>query len=199
MLIKRLLVAVAMGLGCTPAAALAQTSPVRPGARVRATHTCGPLASATQRTDRLCTVTGSFVQIRADTLAVSTGDSTAHFALDSLVRFEVSYGQRTYRWIGAGAGLVSGVGLSYLVLHSGGSTSLCDRSANQDAMSARECLGVMALGGLAGAGLGALAGSLIRTERWVGLPIGYLRIGLAPGASPRVAVHFRVRGRGPRF
>lgn len=45
-------------------------------------------------------------------------------------------------------------------ISSGGSTSRCDRSANQDAMSPSECHGLTLLGGIVGAGLGAAVGAL---------------------------------------
>ena len=59
---------------------------------------------------------------------------------------------------GAVLGALVGIAGTYLLLHHGGSTSLCDASANQDAMGRRECLGLTVLGGLAGAGLGAWIG-----------------------------------------
>jgi hypothetical protein len=62
---------------------------------------------------------------------------------------------------GAILGFVVGAVATYVVTHSGGSTAPCDRSANQDAMSSAECAGLVVLGGLAGAGVGALIGSQI--------------------------------------
>jgi hypothetical protein len=72
---------------------------------------------------------------------------------------------RSHVLAGAAVGLLVGAGVTYAVLHSGGSTSLCDQSANQDAMAPRECAGLTALGGLAGAGVGAVIGARIRTGR----------------------------------
>ena len=43
-----------------------------------------------------------------------------------------------------------------------------------------ECVVVAALGGVAGAGLGAIIGALVRTERWQDVPVERLRVGLAP-------------------
>ena len=88
------------------------------------------------------------------------------------------------RLIGAGVGFVVGAGVTYFVLHQGGSTSPCDRSANQDAMSAGECVGLAALGGLAGAGLGAIAGGFFRTER-LPHPLHRLRLSLMRGGTAR--------------
>jgi hypothetical protein len=60
--------------------------------------------------------------------------------------------------IGAGIGFLIGAGATWAVLHSGGSTALCDRDANQDAIRQRECIGITVLGGGAGALLGAAVG-----------------------------------------
>ncbi|MBM4185858.1 MAG: hypothetical protein FJ206_00975 [Gemmatimonadetes bacterium] len=71
-------------------------------------------------------------------------------------------GRRSHWLLGAAIGFGAGAVVTYLVLHSGGSTAPCNRSANQDAMSGGECLGLTALGGVAGAGLGALVGGLVK-------------------------------------
>jgi len=71
--------------------------------------------------------------------------------------------------------ILGGVG-TYALLHSGGSTSRCDRSSNQDAMSSRECAGLTVLGGLGGAGLGFLVSRLLRTERWISVPVGRIDV-----------------------
>jgi hypothetical protein len=71
----------------------------------------------------------------------------------------------TSHWlIGAIGGFVVGATATYFVLHSGGSTSKCDRDANQDALNRGECAGLIALGGLVGAGAGALIGSRFRSD-----------------------------------
>lgn len=72
---------------------------------------------------------------------------------------------KSYWLIGALGGFVVGATATYFVLHSGGSTSKCDRDANQDALSRGECTGLVVLGGLVGAGAGALIGSRIRSDR----------------------------------
>jgi hypothetical protein len=66
---------------------------------------------------------------------------------------------RSHWLTGALIGLAVGAGATYLVLHSGGSTSLCNRSENQDALNGGECAGLTAAGGLVGAGIGALVGA----------------------------------------
>lgn len=71
------------------------------------------------------------------------------------------FGGGSYWLPGAVIGLSVGAGATFLVLHSGGSTAPCDRAKNQDAMEPRECLGLVAVGGVAGAVIGAVAGSFI--------------------------------------
>jgi hypothetical protein len=65
---------------------------------------------------------------------------------------------RQHTLVGAGVGLLVGAAATYAVLYSGGSTSLCNRSANQDAMNVRECTALLAAGGVLGAGIGAIVG-----------------------------------------
>jgi hypothetical protein len=123
-------------------------------------------------------------------MTLAAADSITHRGLDAVSRVEVSRGRRSYWLAGAAAGFVTGAGVTYAVLNSGGSTSLCNQSANQDAIASGECIGLTALGGLAGAGLGALVGALIRTERWQDVPLEQLRVGLwtQPGHGAGLAV-----------
>lgn len=66
-------------------------------------------------------------------------------------------------WLtGAIIGFVAGAAITALVVHSGGSNSLCNRSANQDALSSTECVALIGVGGVAGAGVGAFIGGRIR-------------------------------------
>jgi hypothetical protein len=84
-------------------------------------------------------------------------------SIGTRVEARLQDGRKSHRLAGAAIGFVVGAGATYLALNSGGSTSKCDRDANQDALSSGECLGLYALGGLAGAGLGAIVGGFIRT------------------------------------
>ena len=79
-------------------------------------------------------------------------------------------GRRTRALEGALIGFTIGATATILLTRSGGSTSLCNRSENQDAMNARECLGLAVAGGLVGAGVGALIGSRIRVSALQTLP-----------------------------
>jgi hypothetical protein len=150
------------------------------GARVRVTVPCDPSGRPAAGNQRGCAFTGRFVAAGADSITVTIAEATTSYDLSAVSRLAVNRGYRSNWLAGAGVGLLVGAGATYLVLNSGGSTSLCDRASNQDAMSSGECLGATALGGVAGAGLGALVGSLIRSERWEDLPIERLRVGLAP-------------------
>src|SRR5262245_7486269 len=144
-----------------------ETSPT-PGSRVRITYPCRLFAPSDSGA---CTMVGSLARWEADSLAVATADRTTPFALRDVNRLESSQGQKSYRFLGAGLGAVMGAGATYLILNSGGSTSLCDQSANQDAMNSSECLGLYALGGLAGAGIGFVIGGLIHSEHWQDVPV----------------------------
>jgi len=161
------LLGAALNLNWPPAAYAAEEIPPAPGSRVRVTFPC----RLTPSTARDCKVAGRLARWDPDSLTVSTADHTTPFALRDLSRLEVSQGQKSYRFLGAGLGAVIGAGTTFLILNSGGSTAPCDRSANQDAMSSSECLGLYALGGLAGAGLGFLVGGMIHSERWQDVPL----------------------------
>ena len=92
----------------------------------------------------------------------------------------------SYAWTGAAVGALVGAGATWVVLHQGGSTSLCDRDANQDAMNAGECAALTAGGALLGAGLGWLLGSRLRREGGDASP-NRLRLRWAPGRAPTLA------------
>ena len=94
----------------------------------------------------------------------------------------------THRLAGAVSGFVVGAGATYFVTRQGGSTSLCDRSRNQDALSSQECLGLVVLGGAVGAGIGALIGHAIKSEARQFSRIGNLQIRAAPERSGRLVL-----------
>jgi hypothetical protein len=132
--------------------------------------------------------------IRADSLNLRTDATAASYAVRDVTRVEVSQGRRSRWLVGAGVGAVGGAGATFLVLNGtlfgGGSASTapCNRSANQDAISVGECVGLTALGAVAGAGLGALIGGLIRSERWEDRPLTSLRVGAAPSGAVRLGL-----------
>jgi hypothetical protein len=123
------------------------------------------------------------VQVQGDSITLSKDAVTTAYNLTVVRGVEMSRGRRSHGLLGAGVGFLLGSLAAYAVLSSGGSTALCDQSANQDALQTTECLGLSAAaGGLPGAGLGALIGTLIRSERWEPVSTGQLREGRAPGA-----------------
>lgn len=126
--------------------------------------------------------------------AARTACRSGEPAADAPGRFEESRG-RSHALAGAGIGLVVGGGATLAVLYGGGSTSLCDRSANQDAMAPRECAGLTVLGALAGGALGAVIGSRIRTGRGQAYSAAPLHVALAPlpGRSAGLALSVAFR------
>jgi hypothetical protein len=165
-----------------------------PGARVRLTLPCDDARPApTGSGGATCRIEGRLERLGPDGITLAGASSSTRHPLASVTRIEVSRGERS-RWLaGAGAGFVAGAVATYVALDRGGSTNPCDRSANQDAIGQGSCLALAAAGGLAGAGLGALAGSLFRSERWEDVPDDRWRVslGLQPGAPFRLVVTLR--------
>jgi hypothetical protein len=162
---------------------------VQPGARLRLTHPCDQTGQPGAGGDRTgCRSEGTLVLWQGDTLTVASGQSITRYGVGAISRLQVSRGTRSHRLAGAGIGFLAGGGVAAAVLYTGGSTSQCDQSANQDAMSTGECIGLTALGGLAGAGLGAIVGGFFRTERWEDVPLEQLRVSLGPLAGRRLGL-----------
>lgn len=165
----------------------------QPGARLRLTFPChqpGPLPQGGDPME--CRSEGTLVRWQGDTLTVTSGESTTPYGVNTLSRVQVSRGTRSHRLVGAGVGFLTGGGAALAVLHSGGSTGPCDPSANQDAMGSAECLGLAVLGGLAGAGLGAIVGGFFQSERWGDVPLERFHVGLRPPMGASLGVALRV-------
>ena len=128
----------------------------------------------------------------SDTYSLTATDRAGAASPSASRLIPATSGTRSYRRVGAGIGFVTGAGGTYLVLRSGGSTGMCNHSANQDAIGKPECVGLAALGGLAGAGLGALVGGRFHNEHREGLTLEHLRLGPTPegGLSLGAAVWF---------
>jgi hypothetical protein len=91
----------------------------------------------------------------------------------------------SHRLQGAVVGFVVGGVVTYVVLHSGGSTAPCNQSENQDAMSSSECLGLTLLGAAAGAGLGAIVGGFFKSEQVrIGLQRDRVQLSMVVGWRP---------------
>lgn len=112
-------------------------------------------------------------------MSVLTSGATQERSLE--VTETMSQTTTSRRWIGAGIGAAVGAVATYIVLNAGGSTSLCDKSANQDATSTGACVAFYALGGLVGAGLGFLTVSLVTSDNGEGAAARSLSVGLRFG------------------
>lgn len=152
-----------------PSLSVAQQPRLAPGQQVR----------ATARDFGLVRARATIEAINSDTVVLRSG-TTHRVPLTSLERLDVHAGRRSHWLLGAGIGFVVGAGATYAVLSSGGSTALCNQSANQDAIGTGECLALAAGGGLAGAGLGALVGTFIKSDKWEEVPTERFRLGLVP-------------------
>ena len=164
--------------GVLTSPAFGQETDFAVGSRLRITATCDSGRSPPAEADPVCSSTGNLISLEQDSLTVEASNATFTYAISDLVRAEVGDGIRSYKWVGAGIGGVAGATATYLVLNSGGSTSLCNQSENQDATSMGVCIGLTVLGGLAGAGLGSIVGGLITVEQWREVSLGSLRVGV---------------------
>jgi len=174
---------------CPTTAAGESTPSLEPGDRIRLTHACTPGDPG----GSFCQTVGRLVSSRDGTVTLESAKTTRTHTLDATSRIEVSQGVRS-RWrAGAAIGFVAGAAGTYALLNQGGSTNPCDSSANQDAIGPAACAGLAAVGGVAGAGLGALVGSFLKTERWREVRLDALRVGLdprRPGVHVAVALSF---------
>lgn len=162
----------------TPTVAAAQVDPPELGARIRLTVPCEPVPQPAPERRNVCVFVGKLAGWRTDAIDLEVDGRRSSYYLNTVSQLEVSRGSRSHKVLGAGIGFVVGVGSTYHLFHSGGSTGMCNQSANQDAIDSSHCLGIYGLGGLVGAGLGAFIGSRIRTERWQSVTHERVRISL---------------------
>ena len=155
-------------LALSPAWLAAQTevSPVLVDSRVRVTtHSAPGLATA-----------GTLESWDGESLELSgSGFAPQTIPLSDLAKLEISRGKKGHWLAGTliGAGLGIGVGL---VAASGNEAEPSDPSNLFEPFAAElgettEDAGIVLLSTLAGAGLGALVGALIKTEKWEEVPI----------------------------
>lgn len=164
-----------------PTVASAQAVPPELGARVRLTVPCEPVPQPAPERRNVCVLVGKLAGRGADAIDLEIDGRRSSYNVNTVSHFEVSRGSRSHWLLGTGIGLVLGAGSTFIVFNSGnssGSTNPCNQSANQDALDSGDCVLIYGLGGLAGAGLGALIGSVIRSERWQSVTLGRLRISL---------------------
>lgn len=166
----------------TPRFAFAQAVPPELGARVRLTIPCEGVPQPVSERRNMCMVVGTLAGWRTDAIDLEAEGRRSSYSLNTVSQVEVSRGSRSRKLLGAGIGFVVGIGSTYRIFNSGasssGSTSRCNQARNQDAIDPGDCVLIYGLGGLAGAGLGALIGSVIRTERWQRVVPGRVRISL---------------------
>lgn len=192
MFITRSIVPVLLLASFAPLVAQEPVPVLEAGSRIRVTFPCEmAFGKVPQSSGRACRSDGRLARLTGDTIVIEAGDSTATHPLKSVSRVEASAGTRSHWLAGAGIGFAVGWTVAYVALSSGGSTSTCDQSANQDAASVGGCIALATLvGGMPGFGLGAVAGLFIRSERWREVPLNRLRVsaGPEPGSGFRLTV-----------
>lgn len=159
-------------------AAVAQATSAERGARIRLTVSCAQDAGSASARQRACQSTGTLAQWTADSLVLDASGRRVAYGVEVVRRIEIGRGLRTYTLPGAGIGFAAGSVGAFYALYSGGSTGRCNQRANQDAIDKEYCVGIYALGGLVGAGLGAIIGHNIRRESWTA--VKSLNVGFAP-------------------
>jgi len=140
--------------------------PIEPGQRVRVT------AAGLGMNKQAAT----FHSLDGGILTVTT-DSTLQCPLSDVTRLDVHQGRHGHPWrgagIGFGAGVVAGVFTALLVCQGQQGQDCYDESTDMTWLIA-EISG--ASGGLVGAGIGALIGANVKTDRWEEVPLDELRV-----------------------
>ena len=139
---------------------------------------------------------GVIVQTDAESLTVSlgSGQSPVRIPLASIERLEVARGRRTTARAGACYGGLVGAVLGGLAV-AGLGEALCENASDCGASAEGYLVGV-GIFGAAGAGVGALTGLAIKTDRWERLPVDRVRVGIRPapgGASVQVSLAWGAR------
>jgi hypothetical protein len=139
-----------------------QLSGVEPGHRVRLTLMPDP------GTDRVTQIVGTLIRLGPDSIAVYDQERLAVVAaaLGAARRLEASRGRPSRAGRGALIGLAAGGIAAGLIVCA---AEDCSSSGGDFGGVVVGILGVG--GGLAGAGVGALVGAMIRPERWETIPL----------------------------
>jgi len=167
------------------AAAAVAVTPVPPSNRVAAGE------KVRVATTSLGDKTGVVVAADAESVTVSVGAGKApvRIPLASVKRLEVARGRRTAVKEGAiTGGLVGGALGALAVLYL--SHALCEGGSDCNAEVGAYGIGV-GIFGAGGAGLGALTGLAIKTDKWVRVPVSDLRVAVGPvadGAGVKVSL-----------
>ena len=157
----------------------AQEVPVEPGARVR-------VKAPPQQPDW---VDGTVVGWESESLVLQPEEPGTPLTLarDQITELDVYDGRKGHALLGAGIGFGVGVGWTVALLSN---ESICNPEETCDAGDWAK--GIAIFGG-AGAGLGALVGLLIKTDRWEAVPLERIRLSLTPVRDGRLAIMASVR------
>ena len=163
---------------------VADTS-VAPGDTVRVTapsmdmdDSVGTVAAL--ETDRLTVQ----VEERADALSVPLADVT---------KLKVRRGQKSNAGKGALIGLGVGAAAGVITALLSCADSQCDWDNAGDDVTGYTAVVLGAGGALLGAGIGAIIGSSIKTDRWESVPLDNIRVSLTPSTPLGLGVAVRVR------
>ncbi len=156
------------------ALAQGETTPVPIGARVRVSLRT-PLAPQSHLLRER--IIGSLMNLEGDRVIVSEkGGPGLSIPIESVRAFEVSRGRKSGAGRGAVIGLLSGaaggIGAGLIVCGNGE----CEYSSSDYTPLVAGVLGIG--GALFGAGVGALVGGRIHSDRWESIPLEDLRVGL---------------------
>lgn len=111
-------------------------------------------------------------------MSLGSGQSPVRIPLASIKRLEVARGQRRAAKEGAFLGGLVGAVLGGLAV-AGLGEALCENASNCGASAEGYLVGV-GIVGAAGAGVGALTGLAIKTDRWERFPVDGVQVGMRP-------------------
>ena len=143
------------------------------GARVRLT---APSVSSRPLVGKLVRQHGTAFEISQD-----DGSSTS-VSISSIAKLQVSSGKKRNTLVGAFGGAALGVGITLIALR-------CQHTGYCEDTGGYIKAGLVVLGG-GGAAIGAVVGTLIRTEQWTTVPVPAPRPDSAPGGT---ALSFTLR------
>jgi hypothetical protein len=112
-------------------------------------------------------------------IAESENDSVTHISVEDVTRIERYVGERSYRLMGFFAGAIAGGVIGYKLPVEDSLKGVVERPV------------YTVLGILIGAGVGTLAGHIIRTDIWERMPPLYLRSAAEHGGDLQLAVQFQ--------
>ncbi len=183
---KRLSIIPLAVLAVTPLTSVTAQEPplVKVGDRARVSHDCTYRGTRQRcQEDR-----GTVDAVKADSIVLSaeTDQSRMAILIASVTRVRVVRGRRGHLLAGVFVGAAVGAAAGLIAISPEGT---CTGSGNYGAL----CGGVVAVSVGAGAAFGALVGALVRTERWVPVPLDQLRVSFAPQRDGRFGLGLSVQ------